>query len=235
MNIFYKLVFILFCLFLTISTAALWSETPETETNLSQKICSLTSNLSEGEACIWYLFHSGWAVKTRNHFLIFDYWEKPGKDEKKNLENGFINPEEVAGQKVTVFVSHAHSDHFDPIILSWKKKIPDIKYIWGWRDKSSESGFCFDSGRTAIDIGGMKIYNIHHEFDGIPESAFMVQVNGLWIFHAGDHGNSQVQSISCLPPPGVASFTPSKNFHLQWFFPCMTAGMKTSIRNSPKG
>jgi L-ascorbate metabolism protein UlaG (beta-lactamase superfamily) len=40
-------------------------------------------------------------------------------------------------------------------------------------------------------MDGMEIYNIHHEFDGIPESAFLIHVDGLWIYHAGDHGHSQ--------------------------------------------
>ena len=29
-------------------------------------------HLREKEAVIWYLGHSGWAIKTVNHFLIFD-------------------------------------------------------------------------------------------------------------------------------------------------------------------
>lgn len=155
------------------------------------KDCTLSCELEKGEACIWYLFHSGWAVKTQNHFLIFDYWEHPTETDKRILENGFINPEEIAGQNIMVFISHAHTDHYDPIILSWKEKIPNITYIWGWREKVDQLKDYFDSTRKSISIGEMKIYNIHHEFDGIPESAFLIRVDGLWIYHAGDHGHSQ--------------------------------------------
>ncbi len=35
----------------------------------------LSKSLKKGDASIWYLFHSGWAIKTQNHFLIFDYYE----------------------------------------------------------------------------------------------------------------------------------------------------------------
>ncbi|MCJ7581333.1 MAG: hypothetical protein MUP98_12475, partial [Candidatus Aminicenantes bacterium] len=31
--------------------------------------------LKNGEAAVWYLYHSGWAVKTSSSLLIFDYWE----------------------------------------------------------------------------------------------------------------------------------------------------------------
>jgi len=32
----------------------------------------LSRELEPGQAVIWYLYHSGWAVKTKNHLLIFD-------------------------------------------------------------------------------------------------------------------------------------------------------------------
>ena len=31
---------------------------------------------------------------------------------------------------VTVFVSHAHRDHFNPMILRWRVRRPDIQYIF---------------------------------------------------------------------------------------------------------
>lgn len=157
----------------------------------ASKTCTISRDVEIGEACIWYLFHSGWAVKTKNHFLIFDYWEHSTEGDNRTLENGYINPEEIADQNVIVFISHAHTDHYDPVILSWKEKIPNITYIWGWREKIDPLEYYFNSTRKMISIGEMEIYNIHHEFDGIPESAFLIHVDGLWIYHAGDHGHSQ--------------------------------------------
>lgn len=55
----------------------------------------LSKPLKRGEAIIWYLFHSGWAVKTQSHFLIFDYWEMGNKPTDPSLANGFINPREI--------------------------------------------------------------------------------------------------------------------------------------------
>lgn len=159
---------------------------------LSQEAPSAISfDIAEGNAWIWYLFHSGWAVKTQNYFLIFDYWENAVASDDRTLENGFINPREIADQNVIVFISHAHSDHYDPVVLSWPEKIPKLTYIWGWNEKSDSSNYRFDSTRTMINIGAIKIYNIHHNFDGIPESAFLIHLDGLWLYHAGDHGHSK--------------------------------------------
>ncbi len=36
----------------------------------------------------------------------------------------------------------------------------------------------------------LKISNIYHDFDNIPESAFLIEVDGLTIYFSADHGNS---------------------------------------------
>jgi L-ascorbate metabolism protein UlaG (beta-lactamase superfamily) len=151
----------------------------------------LSKELKKGEAIIWYLFHSGWAVKTQNHFLIFDYWEKGEKPQQPSLSSGFINPDEISNHKIYVFVSHAHSDHFDPIILDWEKSVANIKYIFGWKATENISHIHFGTKREVRVIDDLKVANIHHTFDKIPESAFLVLVDGLAIYHAGDHGHSK--------------------------------------------
>lgn len=92
----------------------------------------LSEELGEGEAYIWYLYHSGWAVRTKSHFLVFDYIERGTKPDNASLSNGFIELDELAGNNVYVFVSHSHSDHFDRSILEWEHSLDNIKYIFGW-------------------------------------------------------------------------------------------------------
>ena len=65
----------------------------------------LTEPLADGQAVVWYLGHSGWAVKTRNHLLIFDYWKQDAAPDEPGLANGTINPEELKDLDVTVFAS----------------------------------------------------------------------------------------------------------------------------------
>ena len=91
----------------------------------------LHSKVAPGEAVVWYLGHSGWAVKTASRLLIFDYWQRGAAGEDAALCNGRIRPEELAGQKVVVFASHEHSDHLDPVIFTWRDKVPGIAYVLG--------------------------------------------------------------------------------------------------------
>ena len=66
-----------------------------------------------GEALVWYLGHCGYAIKTSNHFLIFDYIELEEAPTERGLAKGFIDPEELKDMNVTVFVTHSHLDHYD--------------------------------------------------------------------------------------------------------------------------
>jgi len=150
----------------------------------------LHKDMAAGEAVIWYLHHAGWAVKTRNHLLVFDYWPETRAPGNPSLDNGFVYPEEIKDLKVTVFVSHAHDDHFDPAILAWQKSVPDIHYVFGWPADEGKGHMILaeDHARTTMD--GLEIQTIHHRFDGIPEAAFLVQADGLVIYHSGDHACS---------------------------------------------
>jgi L-ascorbate metabolism protein UlaG (beta-lactamase superfamily) len=153
----------------------------------------LKSDLNEGEALIWYLGHAGWAVKTKNHMLIFDYVSvfRSGKvPENPSLAGGYINPSEIKDCSVFVFVSHRHGDHFDPVIFEWEKSVKNIRYIFGWEEGKNPRYHYLTEPRTKRTIDGIEIFNINHAFDGIPEAAFLVRGDGLIIFHSGDHGST---------------------------------------------
>ena len=154
---------------------------------------ALKSDLKEGEAYIWYLGHAGWAVKTKNHLLIFDYVHVPRKGEmpeNPSLANGYIDPKEIQDCSVFVFVSHRHGDHFDPMIFEWEKSVENIRYVFGWEADQDSKYHYLTEPRTSRTIDGFEIFNINHEFDGIPEGAFLVKGDGLVIFHSGDHGTT---------------------------------------------
>ena len=63
----------------------------------------LTETLKEGEAYLWYLgaFSNGYAVKTKGHLLIFDPFAIDELSES-GLVNGYINLNELVGQKITI-------------------------------------------------------------------------------------------------------------------------------------
>ena len=70
-----------------------------------------------GVATIWYLGHCGYAVKTARHLLLFDYIELEEQVRERGLSKGFVDPAEIAAANLSVFVSHSHLDHYDPVIL----------------------------------------------------------------------------------------------------------------------
>jgi ankyrin repeat protein len=157
------------------------------ETNLDDS-AFLNENLAGGQAYIWYLRHSGWALKTKSAFLIFDYWQNDPAPDEQLLANGHVRPEEIKDLPVYVFISHEHGDHFDRQILDWKKTVPNITYIFGF-EPNAVDGVVTLGPRMQKTIGPLKVTTIQSNDAGV---GFAVQVDGLTIFHAGDHANGSV-------------------------------------------
>jgi len=182
------------------------------------------------EASVWYLGHCGYAVRTRTHLLIFDYQEQRDgqqpktKPEKPSLAAGWIDPEEIKNLKVRVFVSHSHDDHFDPVIFSWRRTIPDISYFFGWKDTDDPSDAYLTGPRAEITSDGLEIATINSRHSGVPEVAWLVKVDGLVIYHNGD----------CQPddPSAEHDFlrTKTDSIDLAFVFPVIEEGQKYTIQ-----
>jgi ankyrin repeat protein/L-ascorbate metabolism protein UlaG (beta-lactamase superfamily) len=153
--------------------------------------CPLKKNISQGEADIWFLGHSGWAIKTQNHFLVFDYFEDSRTREPDDtcLASGFIVPAELKDLDVTVFSSHQHQDHFNLGIFEWKQELPGINYVLCFNPPGiEENEYIYIPVNEEKEVGDMKIYvNKSTDLGG----GFLVEVDGLVIFHMGDHVNRQ--------------------------------------------
>jgi len=150
---------------------------------LSQK------QLVEGDAQVWYLNHSSWAIKTKNHFLIFDYTSREHKPATPSIANGYIVPNELNKENVTVFVSHGHGDHYDRKIFDWNKSINNINYVLGFKPRGiSSQNYHYLGPRQKRTINGIDITTIKSTDSGV---GFLVKVDGVSIYHAGDHANKQ--------------------------------------------
>ncbi len=179
---------------------------------------------ANGEAFVWYLGHCGYAVRTSDHFLVFDYQERnDGRRRKvlpptRSLANGWINPEEIKDLKVRVFVSHSHEDHFDPIILTWKPAVPDIGYFFGWKAAEDPSFNYLVGPHAELVSPDLSIATINSHHSGVPEVAWLIKLDGLVIYHNGD----------CLPnwPGPEHDFLKSKSARvdLAFVFPVTTPG-----------
>ena len=147
----------------------------------------LEEPLAAGHAVVWYLGHSGWTVRTQNHLLIFDYWKPDAKPDEPCLANGAIQPRELAGLAAAVFVSHDHNDHYSPAVFDWKKEIQDITFIVGFKPEGKD-------GYSLLPVHEKKIMN---DMEVIPIESndsgqgYFVKVDGVSIFHPGDHANRQ--------------------------------------------
>jgi ankyrin repeat protein len=143
--------------------------------------------VAAGEAAIWYLGHSGWAVKTRDHFLVFDYGRSNlgCPPDLPALCNGHVDPAELRGQRVTVFVTHEHADHFDPGVFRWRERLPGIRYVLGFRPDSAPPHLQMQPRETRT-VDGMRVTAIRSNDTGV---GYVVEVDGLVLFHAGDHAN----------------------------------------------
>lgn len=142
--------------------------------------------VSDG-AIVWYLGHSGWAIKTQNHLLIFDYWEREEPPASASLLNGYINPVELNNQNVVVFVSHEHRDHYFPRIFDWRQDLKNITYIFGFHPQGIKpEDYVFIGPRESKKIQNINVTTILSNDTGV---GFLVSVDGLNILHAGDHAN----------------------------------------------
>ena len=151
----------------------------------------LTMEIASGEAVLWHLGHCGFAVRTKNHFLVFDYYPPQWRPASPGLANGFLEADELAGQSVTVFVTHGHRDHFDPKIYY----LADIgaSFVYGFRPGTAGSGaeqrytgpeYIYAPPRTRNELGNMVVETISSNDLGV---GFLVTIDGVTLYHAGDH------------------------------------------------
>jgi L-ascorbate metabolism protein UlaG (beta-lactamase superfamily) len=184
----------------------------------------------DGGAVVWYLGHCGYAVRTQNHLLVFDYQERQdgrqpkSRPDEPSLDTGWIDPREIKDLKVRVFVSHSHEDHYDPVILNWRGAVPDIAYYFGWKAAEDPSHHDFVDPRAEIKSGGLEIATINSHHSGVPEVAWLVKVDGLVIYHNGD----------CRPDDPVSEHeflkTRTDAIDLAFVFPVTQSGEKYTIQ-----
>lgn len=146
---------------------------------------------------VWYLGHSGMAVRSGNNLLIFDYWKQQTSTANPSLYNGWVVPEDIADLNVYVFVSHSDEDHYDRRIFDWQPRIPNLKYVFGFRPELTPQyrqnnyplpEYYFVPKDSSLVIDALHIKTLSSPIDN--GSGFYVELNGLKIFHSGDAVNN---------------------------------------------
>jgi L-ascorbate metabolism protein UlaG (beta-lactamase superfamily) len=134
------------------------------------------------EATVWYLYHSGFAVRTQAHMLVFDYWRNGASGSA--LEDGVVSPGSLADSDVIVFASHRHGDHFDREILSWRESIPRLRLILSDDIKTPlHDSITRMAPGMRITMPDLAVETLASNDEGV---AFLVEVDGMRIYHAGD-------------------------------------------------
>lgn len=148
----------------------------------------LHASLQEGEIYIWFVTHSGWIAKTKDHLLVFDYWRQNRSPDNPSISNGMFNLDEMENLDVIVLVSHVHRDHYSPEIFTWNDSVPNITYVMGFDPHVPNEDYIVMEPRTTIDVNGVEITSIYSNDTGV---GFMVEADGVNILHPGDHANRQ--------------------------------------------
>ena len=120
---------------------------------------------------VTHIYHSGFLVELEHTLLLFDYYQGQLPP---------LNPQ----KPLFVFVSHLHYDHFDPIIWQLSQQHPQVFYVVDQAiSVPPEHKALTVQPRREYQWQGLVIRTLQSTDEG---SAFVVQAEGLQIYHAGD-------------------------------------------------
>ncbi len=133
-----------------------------------------------------YLFNSGFTVKTAARLLVFDYSPVERRKKPDADAGGLLTASELAPYDVTVFVSHRHGDHYTPEIFTWAHDVSRIQYVLSsdvrMPPTPPEKRIVAEPDKM-YEAPGMTIRTLRSTDEGV---AFIVETDGLKIYHAGD-------------------------------------------------
>ena len=129
---------------------------------------------------ITYYHHSGFSCALGDTLLVFDYWtgEHGELPEERRITREMLE----AYRQVYVFISHAHLDHYDPVVYTWQS-LGNVRYILSDDMRIAVSGDRMKPGSTLTLNQGLTVKAFESTDLGV---AFLVEIDGIRIFHAGD-------------------------------------------------
>ena len=132
----------------------------------------------------WFLDHSGVAVKTEGHLLLFDlFGEMLNWESGKGLAQGVVNPQELQNEDVLVFVSHEHKDHFSTKLFELGGKIERFRMVLPEELDVLTGDAVFVRPNETVELPDCRITTLESTDIGV---AYLVEIDGKLIYHAGD-------------------------------------------------
>ena len=136
---------------------------------------------------ITYIYHSCYLIEFDEFSVLFDFYQDVEREDgTKWIADYLLHKEE----DLYVFCTHSHADHYNPVVLTWKKRKKNIRYLFSYellengKAKANDALFLrkeesFRDHRVKVkafgstDIGG----------------SFLLKAEDRLFFHAGDLNN----------------------------------------------
>ena len=169
----------------------------------------LVETLKQGEAYLWYLGgtespYMGYAVKTKEHLLIFNPTEIDDSPEA-GLANGHLNPNELAGQKIAALILYPkYQARFGrPSVPEMGRRFPGIHVVLNFNPAADAAGggdlppYHLATPHENFSVGGIQVHAIPavrqlwFSREGL---GYLVEADGVKVFHAGAHASSNKAS-----------------------------------------
>ncbi|MFC2097754.1 ankyrin repeat domain-containing protein, partial [Bacteroidota bacterium] len=144
----------------------------------------LNKNIRNNQAYIWCLNHRGWAVKTKEHFLVFDDELAGVAPDCPSLANGSISANEIKNEDVISFFTcwHGEADQGSHI-HNIEDSINNISHILNEIDVYRGSNKCtyMSPGKKTV-VQDVEITSIFSEQMTL---SYIIETDGLKIFYSG--------------------------------------------------
>lgn len=137
-----------------------------------------------------YIYHSGYLLEGSSVDVLVDYYED------SSLIEGVVEKKlKESSKPLYILSTHSHSDHFNPVILSWNKNRENIRYILS--KEILDAGLIDDISvidNNLVMLDKEQVYediNVSIKAYGSTDigGSFFIQFDNKLIFHAGDLNN----------------------------------------------
>jgi L-ascorbate metabolism protein UlaG (beta-lactamase superfamily) len=165
---------------------------------------------SEASMEIRYLGNSGWTVRINDKLMVFDYIPTETIPDAASLHTLLHDGSAVQPDAVYLFVSHAHADHYSTEVFD----LDGVYRIFGW-NPGHEGVHRVVEPYEEAHLNGIKVAAIESTDIG---AGFVVTVDGISIFHAGDHAlwtqgsrplyEREISRVGALVPALHLAFVP---------------------------
>lgn len=126
---------------------------------------------------IQYLGNSGFAISTARSLIIADCY---------NPEvNRQLEPQIASAEHVLVLASHAHRDHYNPIVRLWSRLGRKVDFVFA-NDIPACAGTASIAPNQRMSFGDVEVLSFGSTDEGV---SFGIREGGACIFHAGDLNN----------------------------------------------